>query len=40
VAVLVDSSGVRSMRWVVRVGAVGSVEGLVACSEGVQLADR
>jgi hypothetical protein len=28
--VLVDSSGVRSMRWVVGVGAAGSVQGLVA----------
>jgi len=27
------------MRWVVGVGAAGSVEGLVACPEGVQLAD-
>jgi hypothetical protein len=27
------------MRWVVGAGAAGSVEGLVACPEGVQLAD-
>ena len=32
---LVDSSEVRSMRWVVGVGAADSVEGLVACPEGV-----
>ena len=37
VVVLVDSSGVRSMRWVVGVGAAGSVQGLVACPEGVPL---
>ena len=36
---LVDSSGVGSMRWVVGVGAAGSVEGLVACSEGVRLSE-
>jgi hypothetical protein len=30
------SSGLRSMRWVVGVGAAGSVEGLVACPKGVQ----
>jgi hypothetical protein len=35
--VLVDSSGVGSMRWVVGVGAAGSVEGLVACPEGFSL---
>ena len=34
---LVDSSGVGSMRWVVGVGAAGSVEGLVACPEGFSL---
>ena len=37
VLVLVDSSGVRSMRWVVGVGAADSVEGLVACPEGFPL---
>ena len=29
---LVDSSGVRSMRWVVGVGAAGNVEGLLVMS--------
>jgi hypothetical protein len=38
--VLVDSSGVRSVRWVVGVGAAGSIEGLVACPEGVGYTTR